>query len=311
MNFFKKKKNVQPKEGTYAKLSDISMETSPLDPTMKSPYAFGTQPQVNYYNPSLNAFGTPAFSSNQFYATPAYQPGTYGPKPTTNITTSPYPGPVYSGKQVYPTFEQKPTPTTINLGPPNQMVFNDVVINNYQQPTPPIKKTPKKNYYNKPIPGTIPIERTPIIGTKEMDMIEFDDYFEKHVDKFLTPEVDEIFLYFTSEYLVGVQFCYRDSWGRQERETYKGNRHMSKSENLKNYYWSSMKMDFDEYIKEVYGEGETHVTYLKVVTNKGKTIECGIPSGRELKNLIPELSKVIGVGGSYGMCISNIYFYYT
>jgi len=305
MNFFKKAK-VQPKAEVYMNLNDTSTD---FGPTMTSPYSFGAQPQTNYLNPTSNPFGTTVVSSNQFFPAPTNQPGIYGPKETVDIFTIPYSDPISTGKQAYPIFEQKYAPK-INLEAPTGAQFNGVTVN-YRPQTAPVKKSTRKNYYNQKVPGTIPIERTPIIGAKEMEMVEFDDYFEKHVDKFLSSEIDEIFLYFIQDYLVGLQFCYRDSWGREDRETYKGNCHMSKSEGLKNYFWSSMKLDFDEYVKEIYGEGDNYVTYLKLVTNKGKMIECGVPSGMELKNLIPDLSKVIGVGGSYGMCVSNIYFYYN
>lgn len=301
----------------YTKLPSGPTDYTPYGPTTKSPYTGinypGTQPTINYANPSLNSFGSPVFSSNQFYTSPTYQPGGYMPKPTVTTTTQSFTD-NYAGKKVYPSFEDKATVITttfpVKYDPPTETVFNGVTITGKTQ-TVPVKKTTKKNYYNQKITSTIPIDRTPLIGAKEADLVEFDDYFEKHSDKFFTPEIDEIFLYFTKEYLVGLQFCYRDSWGREEREIYKGNRHMSKSESLKNYFWSSMKLDFDDYIKEVYAEGGSHVTYLKIISYKGKVIECGTPSGYELKNLIPDLCKCIGVGGSHGMCISNIYFYYT
>lgn len=219
------------------------------------------------------------------------------------------PNQMYYSNQPYTTLVEDPKPTQ---SPTNYIpMMNDVKIPTTKETIP--QKSLTQNYYNKKIVNsTSPVLRTPLIGPKEMAETEFDDYFEKHASKFFTPEVDQVHLYYTPDYLLGLQFCYRDSWGRGERENYKGNLHMNKFFNPKEFPCVSMKLEFDELIKEIYVEGSsTHVTYIKLVTNKAQKVEFGSPSGAELKNLLPDLSNLVAVGGSYGTCISNIYFYYS
>ena len=194
-------------------------------------------------------------------------------------------------------------------GPSNNSILNQVIPNAQFQATSYFQIA-KHNYYYRKINSAVPIERTSLIGMKEFDLIEFDDYFEKHSDKFLSPEIDEIIIYFTADYLVGLQFTYRDMWGRDDREKYNGKSHVSKSACFNNYQSASLTLDFDDFIKEIYSEGYDYVAYLKIVSYKGRTIECGTASQKSLNNLIPEFRKCIGVGGSYDLCISNLYFYY-
>ena len=171
------------------------------------------------------------------------------------------------------------------------------------------KPVVRKNYYHKKIESTTPVELSSIIGKQEMDTVEFDDYHEKHAEKFFTPEINEIFVYYTGEYLVGLQAHYRDSWGQKDREVYKGNLHMSESSANNEYQCSSIKLDFDDYIKQVYAEGQDYISYFKIVSYKGKVIEFGQSANTEPKNLIPEMTKCIGIGGSHGTFISSLYFY--
>jgi len=193
---------------------------------------------------------------------------------------------------------------------PQQNTFNGVPMQTKKKEEP--KKSLRENYYERAITkATVPIQRTPLIGSKDMDVKEFDDYFEKHVDKFFTPEVDEINLYYTDGFLLGLQLGYRDTWGRTERETYRGNRHLHKEYNYKALPTMTLKLDTDELIKEIYAEGANFVTYLRIVTNKQQAIQFGFPSRADLENLLPKLTNCLGVGGSYGTCVSNIYFYYS
>lgn len=62
-----------------------------------------------------------------------------------------------------------------------------------------------------------------IVGILGFDLQEFDDYFEKHTDKFFTPELDKIFIYYLPGAVVGIQSVFRDPWGKYDKETYKGN----------------------------------------------------------------------------------------
>jgi len=66
-----------------------------------------------------------------------------------------------------------------------------------------------------------------LVGKLGPGFLEFDDYFEKHKDKFFTPELNEITFYFTPDnVIVGLYAVYRDSWGKDDRELYKGNVHV-------------------------------------------------------------------------------------
>ena len=83
-----------------------------------------------------------------------------------------------------------------------------------------------EKYYKMKIENNL-VKRSQIIGSVQNAYTEFDDYFEKHVEKFFTPEVDEIFVCHHQGYIFGTRFIFRDSWGKTNKETYKGDLHMA------------------------------------------------------------------------------------
>jgi len=170
-------------------------------------------------------------------------------------------------------------------------------------------KAYKEDYYNKKIENAI-IKRSAISGSLSHGYTEFDDYFEKHVEKFFTPEIDELYLYYHEGYIFGLQAVYRDSWGKTHKETYKGDIHMANGVTKENCQRAKLKMSYDEYIKEAYVEAGEYVTFLKLVTNLGQTIQVGHQMGTP-KNILPEQSKILGIGGTHNICLNSIYFYYS
>ena len=296
----------------FVKLTDVELAnqkgvSKPLNQgypvTQPAPsYKYQTDFQVNgYYNQSPPMYNAPTtYNMDNTYYTPSAD---YYQQPQNNA-------PAYQPS--YQNYNTGPQANTVSnnfqYAPPMHPAQN----NGYpKQQSAPIKTKPvvRKNYYYQKINSTIPIERSAIIGRQEMDTVEFDDYFEKHADKFFSPEIDEIFLYYTQSYLVGIQAFYRDSWGREDRETYKGSLHMSKSSQNRDYFWTSLKLEFDDFIKEIYTEGEDFITYLKIVSYKGKAIEVGTRTKKTEENLVPTMTKCIGFGGSHGSFMSSLYFY--
>lgn len=174
------------------------------------------------------------------------------------------------------------------------------------------KKPIFEDYAHKQIPNDL-FKRTEIVGTINKDEhTEFDDYFEKHADQFFTPAVHEVLIYSSGGLICGIQMSYRDSWGKTtEKEMYKGDLHMPKHLLNSNLKLSKLTLDFDEHITEAYVDGKEYISYVKLVTNKGRQLEAGWASlDAKLNNLLPELANVNAIGGSYGNCLNALYFYY-
>jgi len=167
----------------------------------------------------------------------------------------------------------------------------------------------KEDYFKKQIENSL-IKRTDVTGSISHGYTEFDDYFGKHVDKFFTPEIDELYIYYHEGYVFGLQAIYRDSWGKTNKETYKGELHMASNVTKENCQRLKMKLTYDEYIKEAYVEAGEYVTFLKFVTNNKQTIQIGHQQGTP-KNIVPDQSKIMGIGGTHNICLNSIYFYYT
>jgi len=186
--------------------------------------------------------------------------------------------------------------------------------NNYPIPSlelvynQPIYKPAYNDYYHKTIESDM-IHRSKAVGIVAEGYTEFDDYFEKHIEKFFTPELHEITIYYGPGYIVGLQVIYRDSWGKYDKETYKGELHMPQNINKANCSVGKLTLEYDDYIKEIYVDGTEYITYLKIVSFKGKQLEVG-KSFNLLENQVQDMTRVIGFGGSYGMCLAGIYFYY-
>lgn len=156
------------------------------------------------------------------------------------------------------------------------------------------------------------IKRTSVIGSHNLQNIEFDDYFEKHTEKFFTPEINEIVIYHSPGYILGIHIIYRDPWGKVDKETYKGAIHLPKSVNPKTCAQSKITFDYDEFPREMYVDGSEYICYLKIVSSKEKVLEVGNPANPNstLVNQVPELGRILGVGGTYSLCLTSMYFYY-
>lgn len=167
-----------------------------------------------------------------------------------------------------------------------------------------------EDYFNKQIDGGI-FKRTELNGTIKGGYTEFDDYFETHVEKFFTPEINDITVFYSPGYVLGMQTVYRDPWGKTDKETYKGKLHLPKGLDPKQLASTKLTFDYDDYIKEIYVDGTEYICYLKIVSNKGKTLEVGSPTFKsDLKNKVPELGRILGFGGAYHLCLNALYFYY-
>jgi hypothetical protein len=224
--------------------------------------------------------------------------------------------PVYQASP-YPTFGTQQQPNwTYNNSNNNNYIYNPGQIPYSsqggfpeQKPEAPKEKTKFEDYYNKTIENSM-IKRTSMIGNHNLQNQEFDDYFEKHIEKFFTPEINEIVVYHSPGYLLGIHVVYRDPWGKFDKETYKAGVHLPKSLNPKTCGQSSLKFEYDEFPKEIFVDGTEYISYLKVVSSKGKVLEVGKPSSSTLVNQVPELGRILGVGGTYSLCLTSLYFYY-
>lgn len=119
------------------------------------------------------------------------------------------------------------------------------------------------------------IKRSEIVGNLLPGHVEFDDYFQLHIEKFFTVEVDEVHVYHHDGYIYGMQFIYRDSFGIKDKETFKGGLHMPKNYTKDQFSCAKLTLASDEFIKECYVDGYEYISFIKMVTNKGKEITVG------------------------------------
>lgn len=176
-------------------------------------------------------------------------------------------------------------------------------FNNFQ------KLPQRQDYYARTLDNDL-YTRTDLIGSIPPYSNEFDDYYEKLQATYFTPEIQDITFFFNDVSILGTTLTYRDAWGKSEKETYKGNLHLPSNMYPNSYQSKKIAFDFEDFLKEAYLEGEDRVTYLKLVSSKGKTIELGNHSGANLVNQIPELTRVIAFGGAYNDCLTGLYLYY-
>lgn len=211
----------------------------------------------------------------------------------------------------YPAYTQ---PSAYSQAQPQQS-YGTYTYNNYGGAANAIQnvyesKPYREDYFNKKIENQI-IKRTEAAGFPMAGTTEFDDYFEKHVEKFLTPEIQEILLYHHQGYVFGLQALYRDTWGKANKETFKGDLHMADNVDKKNCECAKLTLGFDEHVKEIFVEANEYVTYIRFVTNQKHILEVGNPTGQEIKNIIPEGGKVLAIAGTHNICLNSVYFYYA
>ena len=164
----------------------------------------------------------------------------------------------------------------------------------------------RKNYYNEKLPESW--SRTPISGIYKDGSVEFDDYDEKLKDMFFTPELDEIKIWHTNDYLWGIQIIYREPWGK-DKACFKGNPHYGKNQSPNNFLLSSLKLNYDDNIVEIRVNEGSIITGLYIKTFLGKELKVG-KSDNLGDNLVQPLTKAVAIGGSYNnFCLENLYFY--
>jgi len=171
----------------------------------------------------------------------------------------------------------------------------------------------RENFYLKRIENKS-IQKTGVIGFLEFGQKEFDDYFEVHLEKFFTPELHEFIFYHDNKNVYGLQLIYRDAWGTMgmEKETYKGNLHLSNKISPTSCLKSHLTLEYDEYLKELYVDGQDQITYMRLVTSEARILELGFSNRKHLLvNMIAPLTRIIGVGGSFDLYLNALYFYYN
>jgi len=205
-------------------------------------------------------------------------------------------------------FENK---TTKDVIPPSN---NSFPTNNTKLPitySNPIKASKKGHYFEKEIENEM-VMRSEMIGEIGSGQHQFDDYFEKHVEKFFTPEIHQITFFHDDYDLIGLQTTYRDPWGTMiEKETYLGDLHLSK--NICRYHTKSvLNFAYDEYLTELYIDAQDRITFIKLVTNNGQVLQLGQMNEYSLsQNLALPSTRVMGFGGSYDIYLRSIYLYYN
>jgi Jacalin-like lectin domain. len=261
----------------------------------------------------IQSSNTSQHTQNQYYGQPNYTYPSLQPQNTYNYGQPYTPNQMYYGQ---PNQIVSGQPVTMGMTSNNQYPsnnYNQSSSYNYNYSTyhtvfnPEPKVT--NDYYNKPIEGGI-IKRTEMIGHISPGQTEFDDYFEKHIEKFFTPEIHEITIFHSPGYILGMHTIYRDPWGKMDKETYKGNVHLPKGLDPKQCASSKLTFDYDDYLKEIYVDGDEYIWYLKFVSNKGKVLEVGKPVNTDLKNRVPHLGRILGFGGALHLCLNALYFYY-
>ena len=164
----------------------------------------------------------------------------------------------------------------------------------------------KKDYYNEKLPE--PWIRTSISGIYKDGSLEFDDFYENLKDMFFTPELDEMKVWHTDDYIWGIQIIYRDTWGK-DKEYYKGNPHYGKNQSPNNFLLSSLKLNYDDNIVEIRVNEGAIITGLYIKTFLGKEFKVGKLDNLG-DNLIQPLTKAVSIGGSHnGFCLEHLYFY--
>lgn len=169
----------------------------------------------------------------------------------------------------------------------------------------------REDYHKKKIENA-GVKRTEVIGTIDAAITEFDDYFEKHVEKFFTLETQEIDVYHYQGYIFGIQSTYRDTWGKNSKESYKAKLHMATNVDKNGCQCEKLVFGFGEFVKEILVEtaGE-NISFLKIRTNMDHVLEIGTQVNPGLKNVVPEQGRMLAIGGTFGACLNSIYFYYS
>ena len=274
------------------------------------PLLYPSNPQINYAptgkvpSAQVPTNQTKAPSYIKVYAS---QPIIYQPQLTQTPIPINYPS---LNNQQLPSFN----PSYMyypNQGMP-QFIDNSASDGTSKQISKPISKqiskpvTNKKDYYNEILPDYW--MRTPILGMYKDGSVEFDDYYEKLQDIFLTPEIDEIKIWHTNDYLWGIQIIYRDSWGKQ-KEYYKGNPHLGRNQSSNNFTLSTFKLRYDDNIVEIRGNEGIIITGLHIKTFLGREFKVGKLDNLG-ENLVEPLTKAVSIGGSHnGFCLESLYFY--
>lgn len=169
----------------------------------------------------------------------------------------------------------------------------------------------REDYHKKRIEAA-GVKRTEVIGAIEAGITEFDDYFEKHAEKFFTLETQEIDVYHYQGYVFGIQSTYRDSWGKNTKEYYKAKLNMAHNVDKNGCQCTKLTFGFGEHVTEAYVEtaGE-NISFLKIKTNQGHVLEIGTQVNPETRNMIPAQGRMVAIGGTFGACLNSIYFYYS
>jgi hypothetical protein len=169
----------------------------------------------------------------------------------------------------------------------------------------------KENYSSRKVENSL-IKRSDVIGNVNEGWTEADDYMEQQSEKFLSSEIEELSVYHYQGHIFGFRAIYRDSWGKDNREIYKGNMHMAANIAKETCEVTKMTLGFGENIVKVLVEGGEFVTYLKLVTNQGKVLELGAQRTMYPIDVLPkEHAKLVCIAGTFNICMNSIYFYYV
>ena len=307
-------------------------ENKPFELSNVRPIVYPSIPQINYAptrkinhtenksisSTSINFVQDPTYNN---YNTPAYI-NIYPSQPLIYQTPIPIYYPILNQQQQQqqqpqqlqqqqqqqqqPKQQQQPSYNPTFMYYPNQGMTTARERSGSNVISKPIPKLTKKNYYNEKLSDSW--MRTPIVGAYKEGSLEFDDYYEKLHSMFLTPELDEIKIWHTNDYLWGIQIIFRDSWGK-DKEYYKGNPHLGRNQSQNNFLLSSFKLSYDDNIIEIRGSEGSVITGLYIKTFLGREFKVGKLDNLG-GNLVQPLTKAVAVGGSHnGLCIEHLYFY--
>lgn len=148
-------------------------------------------------------------------------------------------------------------------------------------------------------------KRSQLAGKIHNNTYVFDDYFGTNLHKeFHDPEIEEIIVYHTHHYIVGVQCIYKNLTSCFVGPLHKG------FHNKHEVHKKKLKLEFGEHISEISGRCGEWMDKLKIVTNKNHVLEVGGNGGSHFSLLPHGHHTVLSIGGSCSEYLDSFYVIY-
>eukprot|EP01016_Furgasonia_blochmanni_P048893 TRINITY_DN735_c0_g1_i5.p1 TRINITY_DN735_c0_g1~~TRINITY_DN735_c0_g1_i5.p1 ORF type:complete len:355 (-),score=40.93 TRINITY_DN735_c0_g1_i5:395-1459(-) len=153
------------------------------------------------------------------------------------------------------------------------------------------------------------IKRSKEVGAGLKDETHFDDLFDYLEGSFFRPELYKFSILHDGKRVYGIEISYKTTRGET---LYQGPKKGSAEPADNVIKTDTLELYGQDRIMVLSGEyDENGITYLDVVTHKGKRMQAGIAGvGKSFGNLVSLSSgRIVGFGGSYGEYLRTLYIY--